>query len=240
MVLSNGASHAETQAPHRSRDPPIGCQKRRSSCLSGHCPRVQSVPGIDAAQGQLSLVAPIYSMSRAEPKGTALLHTPADAHAAGEDRDTQMTVPSSISHSVQQTQEWLKALCEAGSYSGEAEAFAALRAVLHQLRDRLTPTEAVDLAAQLPMIVRGVYYEGWQPLRTPEKVRTREDFLAGVRGKLGPHPISPENATRDVFSLLAQAIDSGEIADVISQMPAEIKELWPTGMRSWAEVRAHK
>lgn len=151
-----------------------------------------------------------------------------------------MTVPSSISHSVQQTQEWLKALCEAGSYSGEAEAFAVLRAVLHQLRDRLTPTEAVDLAAQLPMIVRGVYYEGWQPLRTPEKVRTREDFLAGVRGKLGPHPISPENATRDVFSLLAQAIDSGEIADVISQMPAEIKELWPTGMRSWAEVRAHK
>lgn len=151
-----------------------------------------------------------------------------------------MTIPASISHSVQQTQEWLKALCEAGGYSGETEALAVLRAVLHQLRDRLTPQEAVDPAAQLPMIVRGIYYEGWQPLKAPEKVRSQEEFLAGLRAKLAPHPIGPDHATRDVFSLLAQAIDSGEIADVINQLPGGIKELWPQGMRSWAEARAHR
>lgn len=50
-----------------------------------------------------------------------------------------MTIPASISHSVQQTQEWLKALCEAGGYCGESEALAVLRAVLHQLCDRLMP-----------------------------------------------------------------------------------------------------
>lgn len=88
-----------------------------------------------------------------------------------------MTIPASISHAVQQTQEWLKALCEAGGYSGETEALAALRSVLHQLRDRLTPQEAIDLAAQLPIIVRGVYYEGWQPLRTPEKCARRTSSL---------------------------------------------------------------
>lgn len=151
-----------------------------------------------------------------------------------------MTIPASISHSVQQTQEWLKALCEAGGYSGEAEALAVLRAVLHQLRDRLTPQEAIDLAAQLPMIVRGIYYEGWQPLRTPEKVRSKDEFLAGIKDKLAPHPVSPDNATRDVFTLLAQAIDSGEISDVINQLPSGIKELWPQGMRRWADVRAHR
>lgn len=151
-----------------------------------------------------------------------------------------MTVPASISHSVQQTQEWLKALCEAGGYSGETEALAVLRAVLHQLRDRLTPEEAVDLAAQLPIIVRGVYYEAWQPGKTPERVRSREEFLAGINAKLAPHPIGAENATRDVFSLLAQAIDSGEIADVINQLPDGIKELWPEGMRTWASERAHR
>lgn len=148
-----------------------------------------------------------------------------------------MTIPSSISHSVQQTQEWLKALCEAGSYSGETEALAVLRAVLHQLRDRLTIAEAVDLAAQLPTIVRGIYYEGWKPHHTPSRIRTREDFLEGVQASLRPHPVTAENATRDVFSLLSQAIDSGEIADVISQLPTGIKELWPQGMRSWAEHR---
>jgi uncharacterized protein (DUF2267 family) len=151
-----------------------------------------------------------------------------------------MSIPASISHSVQQTQEWLKALCEAGGYSGETEALAVLRAVLHQLRDRLTPQEAVDLAAQLPMIVRGIYYEGWQPSRTPEKLRSKEEFLAGVAAKLTPHPINGEHATRDVFSLLAQAIDSGEIADVINQLPSGIKELWPRGITTWAEARAHQ
>lgn len=151
-----------------------------------------------------------------------------------------MSIPASIAHSVQQTQEWLKALCEAGGYADATEALAVLRAVLHQLRDRLTPQEAVDLGAQLPIIVRGVYYEGWRPSRTPEKVRSAEQFLDGVRAKLAPHPIGPDHATRDVLSLLAQAIDSGEIADVIDQLPAEIKALWPQGMRRWAEGRAGK
>lgn len=151
-----------------------------------------------------------------------------------------MSIPASISHSVQQTQEWLKALCEAGGYSGETEALAVLRAVLHQLRDRLTTDEAVDLAAQLPMIVRGIYFEGWRAKSTAEKVRTREQFLEGVAHKLAPHPIKAEHATRDVFALLAQAIDSGEIADVINQLPAGIKELWPTGMKKWAESRSHR
>lgn len=151
-----------------------------------------------------------------------------------------MTIPSSISHSVQQTQEWLKALCEAGGYSGETEALAVLRAVMHQLRDRLTIAEAVDLAAQLPTIVRGIYYEGWKPHHTPTKVRTREEFLDAVQTALMPHPVRAENATRDVLSLLAQAIDSGEIADVISQLPADIKELWPQGIRAWAESRGKR
>jgi uncharacterized protein (DUF2267 family) len=111
---------------------------------------------------------------------------------------------------------------------------------LHQLRDRLTPDEAVDLGAQLPLIVRGIYYEGWRPSQTPEKVRSQDEFLEGLSAKLAPHPIRAQSATRDVFSLLAQAIDSGEIANVINQLPAGIKELWPEGMRTWAAKRAAK
>ncbi len=138
-----------------------------------------------------------------------------------------MSVPPTISHAVQQTQEWLKGLSDTGGYTNEVEALAVLRSVLHQLRDRLTPQEAVDLGAQLPLIVRGLYYEGWRPAKTPEKVRSQEAFLDGVRHKLAPHPIDAEAATRDVFSLLALAIDFGEIADVIDQLPAGIKALWP-------------
>jgi uncharacterized protein (DUF2267 family) len=151
-----------------------------------------------------------------------------------------MSIPANIGHAVQQTQEWLKGLCDSGAYADEAEAFAILRAVLHQLRDRLTPDEAVDLGAQLPLIVRGLYYEGWRPSKTPEKLRSKEEFLDGVATKLAPRPISAEAATRDVFSLLSLALDSGEIADVINQLPTGMKDLWPAGMRQWAARRADR
>lgn len=148
-----------------------------------------------------------------------------------------MSVPATISHAVQQAQEWLKALREAGDYISETEALAVLRAVLHQLRDRLTPQEAVDLGAQLPIIVRGIYYEGWRMGKTPEKLRSKDEFLEGVSGKLVPHPIGAEQATRDVFALLAVTLDRGEIIDVIAQLPAGVKELWPEGVLDQASKR---
>lgn len=144
-----------------------------------------------------------------------------------------MTLPATLSHAVQQTQVWLKELRDNGDLADEATAYSVLRSVLHQLRDRLTPDEATDLAAQLPLIVRGIYFEGWRPRHTPEKVRTRQDFLDGVATKLAPHPIAPDAAVRDVFALLVHHCDPGEIADVIAQLPTELKTLWPEEARTF-------
>ena len=93
---------------------------------------------------------------------------------------------------------------------------------------------AVDLGAQLPIIVRGIYYEGWRMGKTPQKVRSQDEFLEGVSAKSAPHPIGAEQATRDVFALLAVTLDRGEILDVISQLPAGVKDLWPQGARDQA------
>jgi len=144
-----------------------------------------------------------------------------------------MTLPATLAHAVQQTQEWLKELRDNGDLTNESEALSVLRAVLHQLRDRLTPEEAVDLAAQLPLIVRGVYFEGWRPAHTPEKLRAKKEFLSELAVKLRPHPVNAEQAARDVFALLAHHCDPGEIADVIGQLPGEIKELWPDWARAF-------
>jgi uncharacterized protein (DUF2267 family) len=142
-----------------------------------------------------------------------------------------MTIPAPIAHTVQQTQEWLKELRDNADLADEGEALSVLRSVLHQLRDRLTPEEAVELGAQLPIIVRGVYYEGWRPTRTPEKVRSKEKFLDEITIKLLPRRVPPEAAVRDVFALIAHHCDPGEIADVIDQLPTDIKELWPDSSR---------
>jgi len=146
-----------------------------------------------------------------------------------------MTIPTTIAHAVQQTQEWLKELRDNGGLASEAEAYSVLRAVLHQLRDRLTLGEAVDLGQQLPLVVRGIYFEGWRPSLAPEKIRSKQKFLDQVTMKLLPHQIPPEPAVRDVFALIAHHCDPGEVSDVIGQLPADIKELWPETARTFRE-----
>ncbi len=147
-----------------------------------------------------------------------------------------MSLPSTVSHAVQQLQVWLKELQLDAGLASEEEALSVLRAVLHQLRDRLTLDEGVQFAAQLPTLVRGIYYEGWLPRHVPDKsVATRQDFLDALTMRLLPHRLAPEPMAKSVFALLAHHLDPGEISDVIGQLPGEIKSLWPLTARTFKE-----
>lgn len=146
-----------------------------------------------------------------------------------------MTIPASIAHSVQKTQEWLKELRDNADLEDEEEALGVLRVVLHQLRDRLTPEEAVELGAQLPTVIRGLYYESWRPSRTPERIRSKQAFLDEITMKLLPRRHKPERAVQDVFALVAHHCDPGEISQVIDQLPADIKKLWPENARTYRQ-----
>lgn len=146
-----------------------------------------------------------------------------------------MTIPASIAHTVQQTQEWLKELRDNADLENEEEALGVLRVVLHQLRDRLTPEEAIGLGAQLPTIIRGIYYESWRPSRTPERIRSKQAFLDEITIKLLPRRPQPERAVQDVFALVAHHCDPGEISQVIDQLPRDIKKLWPETARTFRQ-----
>lgn len=146
-----------------------------------------------------------------------------------------MTIPAAISHSVQLTQVWLKELRDNGDLANLDEALTVLRVVLHQLRDRLTMEEAVDLGAQLPMVIRGIYYEGWRPHKVPTKVHSRQKFIDQTLIKLLPSTVPTERAVRDVFAILVHHCDPGEISDVIGQMPDELKGLWPKAAQTFRQ-----
>ncbi|GAB4249869.1 MAG: DUF2267 domain-containing protein [Thermoleophilia bacterium] len=128
---------------------------------------------------------------------------------------------------VQKTNVWLTELQEKLALENRKSAYAALRAVLHTLRDRLPVEEAVQLGAQLPMLVRGLYYEGWTPAGKPEKT-DREEFLRKVADQVVMSgPVDPERLTRGVFELLAEKVSEGEIEDVASSLPKSIRQMWP-------------
>ena len=145
-----------------------------------------------------------------------------------------MSIPSPLAHALQQTQEWLKELRDNADLADEAEAWSGLRSVLHQLRDRLTMEEAVQLSAQLPLVVRGVFFEGWKPHQVPDKsIKSQQDFLDALSVRLLPRRIPAEPLARSVFGQLARHVDAGEISQVISQLPDDIKALWPMSARTF-------
>jgi uncharacterized protein (DUF2267 family) len=138
-----------------------------------------------------------------------------------------VSYPATIAHTLQQTQEWLKQVRDYADLPDEEHAYSVLRAVLHQLRDRLTLQEAFDLAAQLPILVRGIYFEAYQPAQQHQKICDKPLFLDSVAAPLQPHRIPPDGAVRAVFATLACRCDPGEIADVIDQLPSDLKAFWP-------------
>jgi uncharacterized protein (DUF2267 family) len=134
--------------------------------------------------------------------------------------------PTIIEHSVEKAHIWLKELAEELGVDDRQYAYRALRAVLHTLRDRLTVDVAAKLAAQLPTLIRGIYYEDWDPSRTPLPIHHVETFLDHVvaEGRLAGET-EASLAVAAVARLLRRHITPGEIDDVLAILPDKLKVL---------------
>jgi uncharacterized protein (DUF2267 family) len=125
-----------------------------------------------------------------------------------------------------ETYDWIKDIeYELGWEDMKHQSFQALRGTLTALRDRLTPEEAAHLGAQLPALLRGFYYEGWNPAQKPEKMGEGEFFRRAQAGLNVDVPA--QDMVRAVFKMLYHRISRGEIEDVQSILPRELVSLWP-------------
>jgi uncharacterized protein (DUF2267 family) len=130
-----------------------------------------------------------------------------------------------IEKTVAQTYRWLNEIMEHMPTKDRREAYHALRAVLIALRDRLPVEEVSDLAAQMPMLVRGIFFEGWDP-HAATKVRTREEFHARVAEQLPPESgINVFAASRAVIHTLRVNISPEELEQVRGVLPTGLKDL---------------
>lgn len=136
----------------------------------------------------------------------------------------------SIDRTLHKTNEWIAAISDELHAQDRKEAFTALRSVLHALRDRLPVATVAGLGAQLPMLVRGLFYEGWHPAldgRPASSIHTEEEFFALVDRELMRHPNVPTDAAvRAVFQVIARHLDPSETEKVIHVLPRRIQALW--------------
>lgn len=132
-----------------------------------------------------------------------------------------------IDTTVQTTSIWLNELGEELGPDRQ-RCYHALRAVLHTLRDRLTVDQAAHLGAQLPMLVRGIYYEGWHPANKPLKLRSLDEFLQHIGKELqNIRPMGADDAARAVFRTLNRHVSKNELDQVRQALPHAIRGLWP-------------
>ena len=131
-----------------------------------------------------------------------------------------------FNRTIEKTNHFLDDVMTSLGWKDRQKTYLATRAVLHALRDRLSPDEAAHLGAQLPILLRGLYYEGWRPSQTPHKIRHMDDFLAEVEHELRHGPLETETIARAVFGALSRAVSVGEISDVVATFPKDLRPLW--------------
>jgi uncharacterized protein (DUF2267 family) len=127
---------------------------------------------------------------------------------------------------LETTHIWLNEICNDLGPDKQV-AWKVLSTVLHKLRDRLTVNLAAHLGAQLPLLIRGVYYDQYEPDRMPSDLRGREDFVGEVAEWLSDtRPVDPDEAVRSVFRLLSRHISEGQVNKVRDALPKSLRRLW--------------
>lgn len=133
-----------------------------------------------------------------------------------------------IDHTVHLTHEWINDLTARLGWYSSRSALRLLRVTLQHLRDHLSPDELAQLSAQLPLLIRGMFFEGWVPKKTPIKERRAQAFAGFIASQM--EDTDEYRGAEDiacVFALLNDRLSAGEIHDVRVSLSEDVRSLWP-------------
>ncbi|MDR3536374.1 MAG: DUF2267 domain-containing protein [Acetobacteraceae bacterium] len=128
---------------------------------------------------------------------------------------------------LQTTNIWLDEVMETVGPDRKV-AWHVLGAVLRTLRDRLPLGLAAHLGAQLPLLVRGAYYDEFHIGADPERLNTEDEFLARVAAHFQDiRSVNARLATRSVLAALERHVAAGLTENVKAALPVRVRALWP-------------
>src|SRR5262245_46176914 len=127
---------------------------------------------------------------------------------------------------IQTTNTWLNEIMDTTGPDRRV-AWKVLSVVLHKIRDRLPVQLAAHLGAELPLLVRGVYYDQFEPAKQPTKCRHFQELMAEVRERLGDtRPVDVREAIHAVFATVSRHVPGGQIHKIQEALPNEIRSEW--------------
>jgi uncharacterized protein (DUF2267 family) len=135
---------------------------------------------------------------------------------------------SSLDQSIGKANAWLARIADEFGTEDRRLAYRALRAWLHALRDRLTVTIAAHFAAQLPELLRGVFYDGWSPSRVPVKFGPRE-YVQRFARDAGIHDTDVPRAASAVTRAVRRHMPGGALDEALHTLPPDLRQLIEPG-----------
>lgn len=139
-----------------------------------------------------------------------------------------MATIQNLSEAIPEVETWVTDLTRRLGWHDRQRAALALMATLHALRDCLPRDEAIYLGAQLPVLLRGLYYEGWHPSARIARTRSRSAFIERIQEGVHRDPaVDAEEVAEAVFALLAERIPPAELEEAKAATPAALRMFWP-------------
>jgi uncharacterized protein (DUF2267 family) len=107
-------------------------------------------------------------------------------------------------------------------------AWHVLGAVLRSIRDEMQVEQSAHFAAQLPLLIRGAYFDQYRPATQPASARSHDDFVARIQHDLsGSRPINAEAAAATVMRTLNRHVTGGQVRKVRDALPKGVRAMWP-------------
>ncbi|KTD22861.1 Uncharacterized conserved protein (DUF2267) [Legionella lansingensis] len=129
-----------------------------------------------------------------------------------------------IESSLNLTYNWLNEFKEYGHLRDESQSYSVLRIVLHELRDHLPVDVSAHLAAQLPLVLKGLYFDGWDPSREIRRVDSFEDFIKPIRKDMTNLDVNLKESVRNCIQFIISKIEKDLADKVMGSLPERLKD----------------
>jgi uncharacterized protein (DUF2267 family) len=134
------------------------------------------------------------------------------------------TKVSALNHALDTAHTWINDVAKQLDTHDREFAYRVLRAWLHTLRDRLTVEASAHFAAQLPDLIRGVFYAGWNPSAVPQKYDAHAFAVRFLReANISLHDVDKVAAA--ITAAAFHQLPPAHMDKVLDQLPPDIRTL---------------